>query len=197
MHIQSNNQIIDSDMFIRMIDESKLDDKKFIDKCNDEVISIECIGERNTYDIDITGNHLYFANDILTHNSATGANLDIKSASNSSISDSLGSAMAADFILFILQTEEMKEKGLSTFKVTKNRFNGRTDFWNMNVDYTRMRFSDVLIDPNNFDDSKIGMQEPEIAKALADIKANDIKIVKQKDNEIKEDIDVLAELGLT
>ena len=58
MHIQSNNQIIDSDMFIRMLDESKLDDKKFIDKCNDEIISIECIGERNTYDIDITGDQL-------------------------------------------------------------------------------------------------------------------------------------------
>lgn len=66
-------------------------------------------------------------------------------ADNSAVSDSIGSVMTADFMLFLLQDEEMKERGEMILKCTKNRFNGRTDTWMMSVDYTRMRFEDMLV----------------------------------------------------
>lgn len=67
-------------------------------------------------------------------------------ADNSAVSDSLGAVMTADFMMFILQNEEMKERQEVCMKVTKNRFNGRTDTFLMNIDYEKMRFSDMLIE---------------------------------------------------
>lgn len=64
-----------------------------------------------------------------------------KEASNDSISDSLGTIMGADWIVFLLQNEEMKARNEFILKVTKNRFNGLTDTWMMSIDYTRMRFN--------------------------------------------------------
>lgn len=81
-----------------------------------------------------------------------------KEVDNSAVSDSMGSVMTADFLLFLLQNEEMKERKEIVCKVTKNRFNGRTDTWMMNVDYSHMRFSDMVIaDPNNFEDMDISL----------------------------------------
>lgn len=67
-------------------------------------------------------------------------------ADNSNVSDSIASVMTADHIMFILQTEEMKANQEVVFKVTKNRFNGRTDTFMMNVDYEKMRFQDMVIE---------------------------------------------------
>jgi len=63
-----------------------------------------------------------------------------KEASNDTISDSIGTAQTADWMLFLLQTEEMKATKEIICKITKNRFNGITDSWNMNVNYEHMRF---------------------------------------------------------
>src|SRR5574344_1289208 len=90
---------------------------------NDEVVEIEEIGEEETIDFNISGNHLFYANGILTHNSAVNST----DASNDSVSDSLGTVQTADFMIFLLQTEEMKSQKKILCKVTKNRFNGRTD----------------------------------------------------------------------
>ena len=73
-------------------------------------------------------------------------------ASNDSVSDSLGTVQTADFMLFLLQTEEMKAQKKILCKVTKNRFNGRTDSWEMDVDYQYMRFQDsnkLTVNPND------------------------------------------------
>ena len=182
-------KIVDSAEFIDMLNLSIYDDKHSSIDFNDEIVSIEEIGEKETLDIDVTGNHLFYANDILTHNSATGSSLDIKNVGNDSISDSLGSAMTADFIVFLLQTEEMKKEKLMTCKVTKNRFNGRTDTWNMNIDYTHMRFHDAIVQDG-------GMSEEEVKKEIDIIKKEDIEKIKRHDNSLNEEFDVMAELGL-
>jgi replicative DNA helicase len=70
---------------------------------------------------------------------------NIDEADNSNVSDSMGTVMTADFMLFLLQNEEMKEKKEIVCKITKNRFAGRTDTWLMNIDYEHMRFADMLI----------------------------------------------------
>lgn len=115
---------------------------------DDEIIDIQEIGEEETIDFNVSGNHLFYANGILTHNSAVNST----DASNDSVSDSLGTVQTADFMLFLLQTEEMKAQKKILCKVTKNRFNGRTDSWEMDVDYQYMRFQDsnkLTINPND------------------------------------------------
>ena len=70
---------------------------------------------------------------------------------NSAVSDSMGTVMTADFMMFLLQSEEMKERKEIVCKVTKNRFAGRTDTWMMNIDYEHMRFSDMIVQDNSVD----------------------------------------------
>lgn len=67
-------------------------------------------------------------------------------ADNSNVSDSIGTVMTADFMLFLLQNEQMKENKEMVLKCTKNRFTGRTDSWMMRVDYEHMRFSDMVLE---------------------------------------------------
>ena len=124
---------------------------------------------------------------------------------NSAISDSLGTAMTADFMMFILQTEQMKERCEVICKVTKNRFNGKTDSWFMQVDYPKMRFIDIA----QSDFKSIGItpdfktQSDNFAKTeIAHITHEDIAKVQEKDKEVKESKndpfkgdDILKELG--
>lgn len=70
---------------------------------------------------------------------------NIDEADNSNVSDSMGTVMTADFLMFLLQNEEMKERKEIVCKITKNRFAGKTDTWLMNIDYDHMRFNDMLI----------------------------------------------------
>lgn len=70
---------------------------------------------------------------------------NVDDADNSNVSDSIGSVMTADFIMFLLQNEEMKDKKEIVCKITKNRFAGKTDTWMMNIDYDKMRFSEQIV----------------------------------------------------
>lgn len=103
---------------------------------NDEIIDIEFVGEEEMGDIEVSGSHLFIMNDILVHNSAINNTMTVD---NSFISDSLGTAMTADWMCFLLQNELMKAQGLLNFKITKNRYNGLTSEFTMNVDYQKMR----------------------------------------------------------
>ena len=73
---------------------------------------------------------------------------------NSAISDSMGTAMTADFLLFLLQNEEMKANKQMVLKCTKNRYTGRTDTWMMNIDYEHMRFADMITE-NSLEHTKL------------------------------------------
>lgn len=42
---------------------------------HDEIVSIEKLGKRKTVDIEVTGNHLFYANGVLTHNSNSDVDL--------------------------------------------------------------------------------------------------------------------------
>jgi replicative DNA helicase len=75
---------------------------------------------------------------------------NIDEADNSNVSDSMGTVMTADFMLFLLQNEQMKEKKEIVCKITKNRFAGRTDTWMMNIDYNHMRFNDMIVQDSGF-----------------------------------------------
>lgn len=133
--------IVSSDEFIKMLEqEREIYESQTLD-FNDEIIGIEYIGEREMMDISVSNNQLFYANGILIHNCATN-NLE---ADNSAVSDSMGSVMTADFLMFLLQTEEMKEKGDIICKITKNRYTGKTETFPMRVNYELMRFEDPEI----------------------------------------------------
>lgn len=123
--------------------------------------------------------------------------VNAENADNSNVSDSIGTVMTADFMLFLLQTEEMKEKCEIICKITKNRFCGMTDTWCMNIDYEHMRFNEMVIqNPLS--------QITEIDEATGEIKSNNlidddfgIKMVKKQEQAekfaAKEIKDILVE----
>lgn len=212
--IMNNIEITGLDEFLGIIKNvrSSYDDIDF----NDEIVKIEYVHEEELIDIEVSGNSLFYANDILTHNSA----VNTTDADNSAISDSLGTAMTADFMLFLLQDEEMKARGEIVLKCTKNRFTGRTDTWMMNIDYEHMRFSDMIIqgdvsindilDNQNIPgtsalDDEFGVitaakqkKAEEFAnQEIKDILHQDFENLKKADDPFKSEIDdIFAELGL-
>ena len=131
-------KILDFDDYLKLLDVEELHED--IDY-NDEIVSIEEVEPVLMSDISVSGNHVFYGNDILIHNCAVN-NLDVD---NSAISDSLSVAMTADFICMILQNEELKGKSECVIKFTKNRYTGMTDTYMMNVDYPHMRFADMVV----------------------------------------------------
>lgn len=116
----------------------------------------------------------------------------VENVDNSKISDSMGTAMIADFILFMLQSEEMKENSNMILKVTKNRFNGRTDQWIMDIDYPKMRFSDhVGLNGTTFDSGKQAEDSKKFVDSELQKISNEIK--QQSSNSVN---DILAGLGI-
>ena len=194
-------RIIDFDSFIELLDHNEqLEQYNNID-FDDEIVSVEYIGEMEMVDFNVSGNRLFYANGILTHNSVTN---EVHNVDNSNVSDSLGSAMTADFMMFLLQNEEMKENGEIVCKVTKNRFNGRTDTWMMNVDYNHMRFSDMVVQNHGDIDLDISsVITPEKQSLAEDFADNEVKDIQREDMEkIKKDPftdnidDIYKELGI-
>jgi len=104
---------------------------------NDEILKIEKIGVKETIDISVDG-QLFYANDILTHNSGFGdAHLDL-----TDIADSIGTTTVADIIFGVTQTDELREARKYNFILLKNRFGLNKLKCLINVNYSRMRLSD-------------------------------------------------------
>jgi archaellum biogenesis ATPase FlaH len=76
---------------------------------HDEIIEIECIGFQEAVDIEVSGNHLFFANDILTHNSDSDVGI-------TDVSESFGVAHTADWMCAIVSSEELAKLGQYMFK---------------------------------------------------------------------------------
>jgi hypothetical protein len=109
--------------------------------CLDEIVSIKKIGERETIDINVSGDNLFFANDILTHNSGSSTT----ESSLEDVSDSYGIAFTADLLLALISTEELEQMNQIIIKQLKNRY-GPLDRYRkfvVGVDRSKMRVYDV------------------------------------------------------
>ena len=121
-------------------------------------------------------------------------------ADNSAVSDSMGSVMTADLLLFLLQTPDMKKAKEIILKCTKNRYTGRTDTWMMNIDYEHMRFEDMITE-NSLEHQKIldnlvnegkptdalgdfGIVTADKMKSASDFATQEVKDIISKDMEI-------------
>jgi len=89
---------------------------------NDEIVSIEYVGEKETVDISVTGDNLFFCNDILTKNS-------------------IGLPATCDFMIGLISSEELEELGQIMGKQLKNRW-GDLGYYRrfvMGIDRPKMR----------------------------------------------------------
>ena len=84
----------------------------------DEIESIELIGEEETIDITVEDTHMFYANDIYTHNSAINANV----VEGNMIGGSIKKGQIGHFILSVAKTLEQKESGRATLAILKSRF---------------------------------------------------------------------------
>jgi len=107
-----------------------------------EIESIEEIGMEETIDIEVSGDHTFYANDILTHNSGF-ASTDLEMTD---ISDSFGTAMTADLIISMIENDDMKLAGKYMFKMLKSRYapiNPITQKWMMGVNKEKQQIYEI------------------------------------------------------
>jgi len=83
----------------------------------DEIESIEYIGEQDTTDIDVSDNHLFWANNILTHNSSVTE----QEHDHSMIAGGISKIQTADNVISIFASAAMKERGQYQIQFLKTR----------------------------------------------------------------------------
>ncbi len=107
----------------------------------DEIVSIKKVGIKETIDITVSGDNLFFANDILTHNSGMNSS-DIELTDTS---ESMGGPMTADLLLALISTEELEELGQILVKQLKNRYGDKSMYkrFVVGIDRAKMRLYDV------------------------------------------------------
>lgn len=103
---------------------------------NDEIIEIIELDDDLTIDIEVDGDHLFYANGVLTHNSSYGA----KDMGMESISESIGIPQTADVMVsFILDEQRPDIRIMSILKsraVNKQKF--KPTIVNCSTEYQRL-----------------------------------------------------------
>jgi hypothetical protein len=107
----------------------------------DEIISIKKIGKKETIDITVSGDNLFFANNILTHNSGFSSS----DPEMTDISESFGTAATADLLLSLISTEELDGMNQIMIKQLKNRYGDKSinKRFVVGIDRAKMRLYDV------------------------------------------------------
>ena len=102
-----------------------------------KILKIEELNERELVDIEVSGNHLFYANGILTHNSSSDVDL-------TDTSESFGLPATADLMFALISTEELEQLGQIMVKQLKNRYNDPTvnKRFIVGIDRAKMRLYD-------------------------------------------------------
>ena len=116
----------------------------------DEIILIEEYGMHDVIDITVDDDdHYFFANDILTHNSAVNK----EDAGMENVADSMGINHTADLIIGLTQPEEFKEENKVKFEVYKSRISKTGDRGFFKIDYDKLKIvnEDISVDTKVID----------------------------------------------
>lgn len=108
----------------------------------DEISFIEIIDEEEeTIDISVSNDNLFFANNILTHNSG----YDNSEVDLSNVSESTGLSATADLMFAIISTEQLRLLNQLMIKQLKNRYNDVTNpsKFVVGIDRAKMRLYDL------------------------------------------------------
>lgn len=104
----------------------------------DKIVCIEELDSSDAIDIEVSGNHLFYANDILTHNSNSDVNI-------TDTSESFALPATVDFMLALVTSEELEGLGQIMAKQLKNRYTdlGKCKRFVLGIDRTKMKLYDV------------------------------------------------------
>ncbi len=115
----------------------------------DEIVSIEEIPLHDTMDIEVDGDHLFMANDILTHNSGYEKN---ENPSLVSMSESMKKIEHADFVATLKsiepeqdnQTDIRMDVPIKDFRIIigKNRSGPKNKIVNLKSNFSHFRIND-------------------------------------------------------
>jgi hypothetical protein len=97
---------------------TKKDETNYHDLIEDEIESISFFGVKETIDITVKDTHMFFANDIYTHNSSIKANI----VEADQMGGSIKKGQIGHFIVSIAKTLPQKENGTATMAILKSRF---------------------------------------------------------------------------
>jgi hypothetical protein len=102
-----------------------------------KILKIEELDEREMVDIEVSGNHLFYANNVLTHNSSSDVEL-------TDTSESFGLPATADLMFALISTEELEGLGQILVKQLKNRYSDPTIYkrFVVGIDRAKMRLYD-------------------------------------------------------
>ena len=140
-----------TDLLIKL-DEERNEKIKLSDNTidyNDEIVEIIEMGELETVNVGVSGDNLFYCNNILTKNS-------------------FGTMMTADVAVALIKTEELDNLGQLMFKQIRNRDNDVSKYkrFVVGIDRNKMRLYDVeqnaqvealdeaLDEPYNYEDDK-------------------------------------------
>ena len=120
----------------------------------EKITNIEEVGDVDMIDIEVSGNHLFYANDILTHNSNSDVGLE-------DTSESFGLPATVDFMFALISTEELEAVNQIMVKQLKNRYSdpGYYRRFVVGIDRSKMRLYDVEDDAQ---ESIIDVEEEEL-----------------------------------
>lgn len=88
-----------------------------VDFIIDEIESIELVGEEDTIDITVEDTHMFYANDIYTHNSSISSEV----VTTDQMGGSIKKAQVGHVIISIAKSLQQKELKLATIAITKSR----------------------------------------------------------------------------
>lgn len=83
----------------------------------DEIESIELVGEEDTIDISVEDTHMFYGNDIYTHNSSISSEV----VTADQMGGSIKKAQSAHVVISVGKTLEQKENNLGTVTLIKSR----------------------------------------------------------------------------
>jgi hypothetical protein len=132
---------------------------------NDEILSIEYIGEQDTIDINTSGNRLFYANGILTHNSA----VEEIEFDHSHISGGISKINTADNVFGIFTSRAMRERGRYQIQLMKTRSSSGVG---MKVDLDFDIESLRITDPGEEAQGTPGSIKPQIGSIMNQIKTS-------------------------
>ena len=107
-----------------------------------KIVSISELNDpMETLDIEVSGNNLFYANGILTHNSGQ-SNSDV---GLEDVAESHGTSQTADLIFALIRTENLRDNGRVLVKQLKNRFGdlGKLNKFQVGLDISTMTFYEV------------------------------------------------------
>ena len=106
----------------------------------DEIESIEYVGIQDTIDINVSGNRLFYANGILTHNSA----VEEVDYDHSHIAGGISKIQTADNVFGIFSSRNLRENGKYQLQLMKTRSsNGVGQKIDLAFDVDTLRITDL------------------------------------------------------